>query len=352
MTAREIFEYSLIELNKVEAPSLLLEDYNYFINKAINQYVNKMYNFYDLNQQKTDDLRVLKDTTILNAPEKSTGNFSENVYKFSLPSNYFHILNCVVQYEVKKAFKCYPINSIMEFGARRLTADMHGQIINNYYMRPMYKRPYYFINNQNLNSQVDSYPINCIVEGTVTEGDKEATISGLIIATAKSTTSSLTKLNTNINPKSAITNGTLKGKVYTINHDLIGVINGSSIGVTTSGSITGNATILINDESPIIKGSPITIEIRYGKDESIFKIKRILVDYLKIPTKIRLTQEQIDETEDNSQVLEFPDYVCQEIINELVKLLMENASDPRLQSNIPINQTIAPPPQVQQPNRG
>jgi hypothetical protein len=43
--------------------------------------------------------------------------------------------------------------------------------------------------------------------------------------------------------------------------------------------------------------------------------------------------------------MEFPDYVCQEIINELVTLMMENSSDPRLQTNIPINQTIASPAQ-------
>lgn len=40
--------------------------------------------------------------------------------------------------------------------------------------------------------------------------------------------------------------------------------------------------------------------------------------------------------------MEFPDYICYEIINEFVKLLLENASDPRLQTNIPINQTIIP----------
>jgi len=36
MTAREIFDATLVELNKVNAPSMLLEDFNYFINKAIN----------------------------------------------------------------------------------------------------------------------------------------------------------------------------------------------------------------------------------------------------------------------------------------------------------------------------
>lgn len=48
MTARQLFEYALIELNKVQAPSLLLEDYNYFINKAVNQYINKVYNLYEI----------------------------------------------------------------------------------------------------------------------------------------------------------------------------------------------------------------------------------------------------------------------------------------------------------------
>lgn len=69
---------------------------------------------------------------------------------------------------------------------------------------------------------------------------------------------------------------------------------------------------------------------------------------MKTPQFIRLTQDQVDRVVDTSQVLEFPDYVCQEIVNELVKLLMENASDPRIQTNIPINQTIANPMQQEE----
>lgn len=251
MTAREIFEYALIELNKVEAPSLLLEDYNYFLNKAIHQYVNKVYNFYDMNQQKTDDLRTLKSTAFLPVVKSSEySNFGDAIYNVILPDDYLHCLNCVVMYNVQENFKCYDKNTKVQFGARRLTADMFGQIINNYYMRPMYKRPYYFINN------------------TPQEGS-------------------------------------------------------------------------VNDE--------IVMEIRYGKDDALFTAEQVLIDYVKTPTRIRLTQEQVDETADNSQPMEFPDVVCQEIVNELVKLLLENASDARLQSNIPINQTIAPPPQVQHP---
>ena len=70
MTLRDLYDYALIELNKVEAPSLLLEDWNYFINKAVQQYINKVYNRYDINQQSSDDLRVLKATVQLDV-EKS-----------------------------------------------------------------------------------------------------------------------------------------------------------------------------------------------------------------------------------------------------------------------------------------
>lgn len=87
------------------------------------------------------------------------------------------------------------------------------------------------------------------------------------------------------------------------------------------------------------------MEIRYGKENPLFVLSKVYVDYLKVPKFIRLTQTQIDEVEDASQIFEFPDYACQEIVNELVKLLMENGSDPRLQTNIPINQSIATPGQ-------
>ena len=63
MTARDLYDAALIEINKLEAPSMLLEDYNYFINKAIQQYINKVYNRYEINQQATDDLLSLRSSS-------------------------------------------------------------------------------------------------------------------------------------------------------------------------------------------------------------------------------------------------------------------------------------------------
>jgi len=284
MTARNIFEYALVELNKVQAPSLILEDYNYFINKTVQQYINKNYNAYDINQQKSDDLRVLKSTAVL-TPSVSTdvtGALLSKTYEVDLPDDYLHILNCLVEYNVTKQFKCYNVGTPIHFGAKRLTADMYSQIINNFYMRPSYKNPYFYINNVNISN---IYPTT----------DNQVDVD-------------YTPLGTE--PK-AENIEKIAPKRY------------------------GNK-------------SKVRMEIRYGKDDTLFTLSKVYIDYLKSPQFIRLTQEQIDEVEDNSQILEFPDYVCQELINDLVKLLMENASDPRLQTNIPVNQTIANPAQEQQ----
>jgi hypothetical protein len=102
---------------------------------------------------------------------------------------------------------------------------------------------------------------------------------------------------------------------------------------------------LINKESDIRYGNRdnVRMELRFGTSDKTFKPTKVYIDYLKSPQHIILTQEQIDAVEDTSQLLEFPDYVVQEIIKELVTILMENSGNPRLQSYIPINQSIAFP---------
>lgn len=89
--------------------------------------------------------------------------------------------------------------------------------------------------------------------------------------------------------------------------------------------------------------SNVRCEIRYGKDDSLFQLVEVQVDYVKVPQHIRLTQEQIDLTEDTSQIMEFPDYVNQEIINELVHLVMLRTNDPQLGNHMQMTQTIARP---------
>lgn len=364
MTAKQVFEYSLVELNKREAPSLLLEDYNYFINKAVNQYINKIYNAYDVNQQKTDDLRVLKSTAVL-VPSISTEYTADSLfnvtYDVDLPDDYLHVLNCVVEYDVLQNYKCYNSGTKWQQGARRLTADMFSQIINNYYLRPTYKSPYYYINNVTTDF---IYPTdeNVLLVGTGIQVPKYV----ISVTSANVTTDSKVNIITHDGVVTTVTCTALDTAT-----DIAGDITSALTALTSAVSVVGTTvTILDSAISNIYLSGPglvlsktpsssrvaenrygnrskVRMEIRYGKDNSTFRLSKVYIDYLKAPQFIRLTQEQVDEVVDNSQILEFPDYVAQEIVNELIKLLMENASDPRLQTHMPINQSIANPVQEQ-----
>ena len=294
MTARELYEYALIELNKLEAPSLLLEDYNYFINKAVQQYINLVYAKLEIDQQSTDDIRVLKTSAILKPVKLSenptyshlaNGMFKSSYY-VDLPADYMHLLNCIVEYKVGVSnFKCYNKGDMVYFAARKLTPDMYTQVLNNAYMRPMYKRPYYYLTNINTANNIVTNPS---MDTAILDANKEN--------------------------------------------------NETPSALVDSNNVPGDR---------LANPSIVRLELRYGNDDGVFVPNNIYVDYLKSPMYIRLTQEQINSTLDYSQVLEFPDYVCFEIANIFVRLLMENASDPRLQTNIPINNTIAAPATIQ-----
>lgn len=320
MTVRDIYEYALVELNKLNAPSLLLEDYNYFINKAIQQYINLVYAKSEIDQQSTDDIRVLKTSTILEpklfssslASDKtkllSNGLFKTSYYA-DLPTDYMHLLNCIVEYTIQQSdFKCYNKGDTVHFPVRRLTSDMYTQILNNAYMRPMYKRPYYYLSAINTN--------------TVTQAESDRLYNKPGSLTGMDASDLPTKEDEEV---LALQKGTtLEDKSY-------GLIDSE----TRAGDRLSNS-------------STVRLELRFGNDATIFKPTALYIDYIKSPMYVRLTQEQIDSTIDYSQVLEFPDYVCFEITNIFVRLLMENSSDPRLQTNIPLNTTIYNPAVQQQ----
>ena len=299
MTIREVYQALLIELNKEQAPSMLLADFNYFYNKAAQQYLNKQYNMYDVNQQTSDNLRVLSTTAKLTPTYDDF--YGEKIAVIELPLDYFHLLNCICSYRRTGPNKCNQSGSV-QYSAKRLTSDMWSQVHRNYYNRPTYKRPYYFIHNVNTNSELptDNYSSELY--------------------------------------KPIIENGEQVGQE---------LVRGLSKTIT----IGGEKKSLVTKEATNRYGNvePVRVEIRYGSMPANLELDTIYVDYLKTPQHVELTQEQLDLVEDTSQLLEYPDYVCYEIVGELVKLLMENASDPRLQTNIPINQTIASPIQQSQP---
>ena len=369
MTARQVFEATLIELSKIQAPALKLYEFNYLFNKAINQYINKVYNVYDINQQTTDDLRVLKATAYLkphkygdNNPYSSyssdntesptyDGNSpSDNpkyakassylstahsqiqslngaTYEVFMPIDYLHMLNCVCIYYVAKQKDCWDAGSYIQIPATRLTADSWSQIVTDIYNRPSPMRPYYYIHNQSSSITIPTDPVT----GNGTPSDTNPagyTGTDMPIGGYKVTSDD--------------------GSVATNTSDGAGS-NFQRTFKLKNGEVSKDISLV---EKPtavrVANPSNVRCEIRYGKDDSLFQLVEVQIDYVKSPQFIRLTQEQIDLTEDTSQIMEFPDYVNQEIINELVHLVMEHSNDPRLANNIQMTNTIARPTGQQQ----
>lgn len=323
-TARQIFEATEIELNKIQAPSLKLYEFNYLINKSINQFVNKVYNIHDINQQTTDDLRVLKSTAYLQPIQFDSSNHSSiqslygATYEVYMPLDYLHLLNCVCIYEVKRQKDCWDVGNYVPVSATRLTADSWGDIITDIYNRPSPMKPYYYIHNVNrYGNELPTNPVQSNnnvptkYEGTDINGDYKVTSYN------QEGVATPIKEGSNLNRK------------FKLNSD-------------------SESAVEKPIASRISNSSNVRLEIRYGRDNSVFELKEVQIDYLKAPQYIRLTQEQMDLTQDTSQIMEFPDYVCQEIINELVHLIMLKTQAPGLGDHIQISQTIARPTQQQQ----
>lgn len=409
MTARQVFEATLIELSKVNAPTLKLYEFNYLFNKAINQYVNKIYNIYDINQQTTDDIRVLKASAYLKPTQITNSGIQQSLqgtnsgnYEVLLPLDYLHILNCICIYQVQKNISCYDQGEYVEIPAIRLTADSWSNILTDVYNRPSPMKPYYYIHN--VNKQVD-VPTNPIENSAGTDQimtnvynlnkvqyklnpDNTVTYSNI-----ETNTDNSTKIDTAISSKVTSLNKTYNKLEYPLYYDdslnlyilvenikyylcqtvddqnnvssysfinnKVSTPNSSKLIQLSTNNFNRTVTLKLNNndinvstvEKPggLRYSNPVQVrcEIRYGKDNTVYKLEQVNVDYIKSPQHIRLTQKQIDLTEDTSQIMEFPDYINQEIINELVHLVMERDNNPRLGNHLQITQSIARPTQQQ-----
>lgn len=238
-----------------------------------------------------------------------------------------------------------------------MTADSQPIILSDYYNRPIPQRPYFYINNVNINSTL---PTNPITEENPngTDLNSQYTVSPKEIEyyLVKEIDSVVAGTKVYVNRGKIYKEDTFTTEIEGATMDDLstrivqGQSNNSNFPRTIKlGSPDFRTISTVEKEVAVRYGnaSNVRMEIRCGSDDSILELQKVFVDYLKVPQTIILTQEQINLTQDTSQIMEFPDYVCQQIINELTMLVMENTSDPRLQTNPIVTQSIANPAQQQ-----
>lgn len=247
-----------MERRKAKAASFHLEEFNYFMNKGIQEYCNIRYARFAETQQLSDDLQSLVRTSNITfttdgagvitgeytggfvqvgVPVSSGRRYGSDYLKFKSPDNYWHMLGSHVEAETLQNYKCFPAGFISNKPSKRLTQDVANGIINNDFLKPSFDRPYH--------SFVDS---------------------------------------------------------------------------------------LSGDVKPDL--------MYFFGTSNRFKLKSVAVDYLKDPSLVNLTEVQRDLPIDTSEVLEFPKYVCEEIIKKIVTLELEVASDPRIQTFPQVNASI------------
>ena len=275
-------------------------------------------------------------SSYLSKAHRSIQSLHGATYEVYMPIDYLHMLNCVCIFYVSKQKDCWDAGSYIEIPATRLTADSWSQIVTDIYNRPSPMRPYYYIHNLNQQQILPTDPRTTATTGT---GLEEVGID--MKGTYKVTSADGGEWNDNnistgesLDDQNSNFQRTFKLKVGESEQQV---------------SLVEKPTALRAGNT-----SNVRCEIRYGKDDSLFQLAEVQIDYVKCPQFIRLTQEQIDLTEDTSQIMEFPDYVNQEIINELVHLVMERSGDPRLPNNLQMTQSIARPTgqQQQAPQQG
>ena len=272
-------------------------------------------------------------------------------------------------FDVNKRKECWNAGDVMVVGATKLTADSWSSVVDDVYNQPTKKRPYYYVHNQNdiyvdedsgiltdRNSEIPtninstdrlhtttSYALWMSVLASAEmaskeeDSDKQDVIDAARLVAGENV-DMITEIN-KVGSDEAITdaNGAYSAllnipKIATVSHNFDRTFNFDENG---DGIAETHSAIEKPAGSRHANSSRVKVEIRCGRDKSnVFSLSAVQIDYVKAPQFIRLTQEQLDSDEDISQVMEFPDYVNQEIINELVNLVMRKTNDPSLQAHI------------------
>ena len=283
MTVREFYRNVLIELNKEEASALYVEDFLYYANKAVNFYVNSRYGMYDTSQQVADDLRALAmgPETVKDAD----GIIAAKAECVSL---------CNTRGE-KCEDACTGTDDEIELCVAECKINKAACI------HACAKR--YPNTHDNLTALNHSYRhiLNCIITVTLVRsasiGCNQSNGSTVQYACKRMTA----------DRRSAIQNNSFLEPTF---------------------------------YRPYFKITGDRLEVLTGNSTSEFTVDDVSIEYLKNPGTLKIEAEDLLTIVDTTDVMEFDEYVCIELVNMAVGFILEQGTDPRLATQPSINQSI------------
>lgn len=138
MTSAELYRNVLRELDKYESPTFDVQDFNYFFNSAIEEYISINYSKFDMKQKELDDIR-----TLVKREQVTVTNSS-----IVLPEDYRHLLEISLNLTFTNP-RCNEVISYVQT-AKKIEADKLGYIRENSYLAPNRYNSYYTIRGNNV----------------------------------------------------------------------------------------------------------------------------------------------------------------------------------------------------------
>ncbi len=329
MTALEVYNATLIELNKVNAPTFTVEHFNYFMDKVIRSFTNERYNLYAVNQQMSDDLRVLLDNVIY----PDTGTALDTVVSLS-PGAQFYQKFYIDDYEL---FEVGDILSITGSDREHTVTEANS---GGYLL------------------VTPDLPQATGQAGSVVVGSIVSRLDTSIVQTGEITKFKILKANYMHLLSCEVTwldSTGLRSKTFPAKHLTLDMLTNIQTNAYLKPSFRQPYYLLRDntDNTGIAKQAtgrkqyqnrPL-VEMYLGSAITGTTLSKVRIDYLKLPETVVLsTSEAYVDTSDTSQVLEFPDYLKNEFVKRLTTNFLENVGNPRVNTQVQINQEVPPIP--------
>jgi hypothetical protein len=366
MTVREIYDSILVELNKENSQSFTVEEFNYVINKSILALVNEKYNFFGVNQQLSDDLRVLSkyqnfsvtDTTSVDGTDPTTAVFNPTS---SYVTDYNYSTGEVTLTLVRDILITDTI-SFEDIEDEFTIDDITDNVIT---IAPL--------EGGSLPDTLDR-GINVLVKTDPVEfADDDITNDRTLDLTFKSSDyMHITACNVIWKAKRPVTDAIMhiKFPARRLTQDMHSAIQNNAYMSPAPNrpyhqlfNSTGNTGGLVLPTSPndykSLQNKP-KVRIYLGNKTSVMELRKVIIEYIKIPSTVTLLDSDIYTADnDESQIIELPDYLKNEVVKRCAIYLLEKSSDPRVQTqpafngemqSIPMNMQIGGMRQQQQQN--
>lgn len=143
MRALDVHRYVLKELDKHESPTFSVDDFNWFWNESVDQYLSKNYGQGDIFQKDLDDISIVvrDNVTLVQDTDKTL---------FNKPDDYRHLLYLNVTAKALEDYRRWKKDDQQDFVIRRQRSSRRGYQEDNAYERPGEDYPQYRVSNEQL----------------------------------------------------------------------------------------------------------------------------------------------------------------------------------------------------------